>query len=508
MRLNMRILAKDLAGIVTSTRFASDRTRRPISGLRFYDQGVTLIPDFVFVVTPADMTRGLKSSGIANIVCLGDVPTDADYPVADIVCVSPEIELTTLSNMLSSAFVRYQAWEDDLRKVVDNLLPLKRFENLADRVFDNPCTFTSVSYQVLFCSDKKGTLAQFYSKSDRDGNVFLSSPEIGFYQSDDDYQDTYSTHGPTMYLNSNGHDEFNTLYENVFVNDQLLGRISIEDVIRPISEQDMALLDFFSAMVGLRLRAGAVNSLVAPTKFDQIVTDLLDGFIVPQQSLNRELALRGWNPDGCFLCLVITGRDMAAYNRMASEDCTGAHESYCLAHEGSMVLIVRSDETSGDQEKILANIEEVLATYRMRAGCSMPFNAFVSLGSYYSQASIACRAEDTAKDRPTISRFSEYEINFIISCILKDTSAQVFYPYGLVQLIRADAAEGTSLVEVLRTYLDTNCSIAETSRRLYLHRNTVLAYVKRIKEIIGSNLDDSDERFIFDVAFRLLDAQE
>lgn len=48
----------------------------------------------------------------------------------------------------------------------------------------------------------------------------------------------------------------------------------------------------------------------------------------------------------------------------------------------------------------------------------------------------------------------------------------------------------TEYLRTLRVYLDTNRSIAESARRLFVHRNTVVYRIKRILELLEIDLDD------------------
>lgn len=64
---------------------------------------------------------------------------------------------------------------------------------------------------------------------------------------------------------------------------------------------------------------------------------------------------------------------------------------------------------------------------------------------------------------------------------------------------RYDREHATTYTELLKTYLDNNCKIAETARELFVHRNTLIGKIEKIESIMGKNLNDKAlrERLIF-----------
>ena len=76
---------------------------------------------------------------------------------------------------------------------------------------------------------------------------------------------------------------------------------------------------------------------------------------------------------------------------------------------------------------------------------------------------------------------------------------------SLGRLLRYDREHGTSLMDFLRCYLRCGCNASKTAEKLYMHRNTALSRVDRIKTILKRDLEDPEycERMIF--SFWILD---
>ncbi|MBD0383963.1 PucR family transcriptional regulator [Paenibacillus sedimenti] len=59
------------------------------------------------------------------------------------------------------------------------------------------------------------------------------------------------------------------------------------------------------------------------------------------------------------------------------------------------------------------------------------------------------------------------------------------------------------LLQTLSVYLETHCHLAETAKRLYVHRNTVIYRLEKCEEIIGRSLKEADETLRLRLAFRI-----
>ena len=72
-------------------------------------------------------------------------------------------------------------------------------------------------------------------------------------------------------------------------------------------------------------------------------------------------------------------------------------------------------------------------------------------------------------------------------------------------LKKYDEEHHTTYEEVLYEYLKYNGSIQAIAEATYTHRNTVLYRIKKVKEILGQELESTQERFPYQVAFYIRD---
>lgn len=63
--------------------------------------------------------------------------------------------------------------------------------------------------------------------------------------------------------------------------------------------------------------------------------------------------------------------------------------------------------------------------------------------------------------------------------------------------------ENRALLHTLYVYLESNCQISETAKKLYVHRNTVIYRIDKCERMLGKDLKDPDTTFQLRFALRL-----
>ena len=83
------------------------------------------------------------------------------------------------------------------------------------------------------------------------------------------------------------------------------------------------------------------------------------------------------------------------------------------------------------------------------------------------------------------------------------TSAQLYdyYDMALRRLDEYDEKNHTSLVDTLYTYLQCGQNLSQTSKKLFIHRNTMIYRMEQIKELLSLDLKNVDHRYLIQTAF-------
>ena len=104
----------------------------------------------------------------------------------------------------------------------------------------------------------------------------------------------------------------------------------------------------------------------------------------------------------------------------------------------------------------------------------------------------------TELENPATSRMKREDI---IQEIFPTESRQ--FIYGLVE----DGALG-SLDEILKAYIQNNCNTTQTSKELFLHRNTIINKIAKIEELIGCSINNWNVQLNLMLSLMVMDYTE
>ena len=80
--------------------------------------------------------------------------------------------------------------------------------------------------------------------------------------------------------------------------------------------------------------------------------------------------------------------------------------------------------------------------------------------------------------------------------LARQTNPSFFVHPAIQALEKSDMEKGTHLLQTLSVFLEKGENIGDTAKALFLHRNSVIYRLNRIREISGADLTDPGTRFI------------
>ena len=99
--------------------------------------------------------------------------------------------------------------------------------------------------------------------------------------------------------------------------------------------------------------------------------------------------------------------------------------------------------------------------------------------------------------------YDDLGVYSILSLLPDNDIVARFQKKFLSKLISYDEEHSTKLVETLRLYYHYNCNAKLTAKETFTHYNTILYRLDRIKEILGLDIDESENRLQLQIALKL-----
>lgn len=175
---------------------------------------------------------------------------------------------------------------------------------------------------------------------------------------------------------------------------------------------------------------------------------------------------------------------------------------------GSYAIVIRHHAAIIGSAELQDRVESILSVFpkacRVRVGVSRAFDRIEMLKCSYDEAQEMCRVGMLLEPEKTIYSFDQYGVHSMLIHASEHEDLSRYLHGAFPILLRYDAENDAKLTETLRVYLNCNCSIKETAERLFLHRNSLLYRLNRIRELCNIDLGDVDTCFQLRLSLMLL----
>ncbi len=128
----------------------------------------------------------------------------------------------------------------------------------------------------------------------------------------------------------------------------------------------------------------------------------------------------------------------------------------------------------------------------------------IDLKKSFVEAQEAIRLSGLTANPESVNWFEKLMVyNFLGSGVPKDVLRE-FYESSVGPLAEFDRENNTNLLETLEVYLLENRSISAAAQRLYIHRNTMNYRINKIKQLLNTDLDDSENLLKLQIGIRIM----
>lgn len=164
------------------------------------------------------------------------------------------------------------------------------------------------------------------------------------------------------------------------------------------------------------------------------------------------------------------------------------HAIVCLIQLANVMTIAELDKTLFANLSISHDNE---AYGQLYVGISRQTDNIAGVPRLYEEAMIALKVSKTQVESKTTRRhFDELGLWKLYPDFRKSNELEQLAVDVLKPLIRYDQENGTEFLEVLKAFYRNNGVISQTAKELFIHKNTMIKYVRKIEEIMGCDLRD------------------
>jgi len=102
-----------------------------------------------------------------------------------------------------------------------------------------------------------------------------------------------------------------------------------------------------------------------------------------------------------------------------------------------------------------------------------------------------------------VSHFDDYSVYHFLDSNIKDMELEDFFLKQLGKIYEHDHAFGTSFMITLENYFAHNQNVSEAAKAMFIHRNTFIYRIDKIKEILNMDMKNAEELLQIQLALKI-----
>ena len=228
--------------------------------------------------------------------------------------------------------------------------------------------------------------------------------------------------------------------------------------------------------------------------------DLEGSFFVAEFAFDSENTESGWENEDS----LAAGRNVKP---MIRTELSGyiKQDILILPQAGSILALIP------DKDAEESHIKEIFSRIVDRAQREYGINLMIGVGNSRAyldevkasrnEAASALRAAEVSGSEGNIFFYREQGLYTLLSHVDDSRILDIYVEEKIGKLLRADEINDGNLSETLENYLNCSCNVKKTAEEMFLHRNTLNYRLKKIREILGCDLENLDTCLELKLAF-------
>lgn len=374
------------------------------------------------------------------------------------------------------------------------------------RLLGNPIIVSDKSWKAIaIASDEK--------ESDDEGlNEFLTEGALSFDTVSINIKDKLTdqiekSESPFIYKKANM--KYRRLFCKVIIGARPVATVSVIECTRPFEERDFEYVTMLGNALSAEMQKDKFMHYTRGHLYEAFIVELIEGRLQGAELIRkREKSLNlGMKKYIYVLTIDIQGFDMQQFSVTYMRDYLERMlpGSKALIYSDSITIVASYDHETGLYAGDLDKLSAFLKEYGIRCGVSRGFTELEHLREHYEQSLEALRLGVHMGSDECVYAYGDYTVYHIARLCAEHGDLRRLCHPKLGDLMAYDEAHKTAFTESLYTYLQQARNITKAAKALHLHRNSMIYHLRRIEEILGFSLQDSDMLLHVELSFRLLE---
>jgi len=400
---------------------------------------------------------------------------------------------------------------------------LDEIAELASLRIGNPIIIVDSKWQLLAYSEHKNNTERLADHMDLTLREKPFSRE--FTQGIPDSVDKFTISIKRIYPNEKGHIICRII--PIATDKIIYGYIVVWETVKKMTQTEYITLEMAATISALeRVKARQIEETRHRMKKD-FFDDLLQNRIASVNAVNSLAEIHGMDTTKSHICAVLklqhTGNDdiekehakiheIIDFIYFTAKKCK---RKITVIHRENLIIMfiqvnagedsVKPDQNIRDFLQTMdVNLKKLLPSLQYIIGVSNVCKEFLSISKAFMRAQEVLRISQKLNCDSTLFYFSDLMNYHLLDNSFDKEQLKIFSNFYLGRLIDYDKQNGTQLIETLESYFKAGCNVSIAAKNMYIHRNTFIYRMNKIKSILKSEINDSEEILNLQLALMII----
>lgn len=176
-------------------------------------------------------------------------------------------------------------------------------------------------------------------------------------------------------------------------------------------------------------------------------------------------------------------------------------------YQNQLVILVNREKNQGIGEYMLNMFRDIANRCHLLIGISQEFHDILETRRYYKQAQKALDYGENVvnkNQKHPLYFFQDYILIEMLEICRKNENLMDYCNPKLMKLLDYDREQGTDYMSTLYEFMENSQNIKRTAEAMFIHKNTLIYRIDKIKVIMDTDFMDSWENFNIYLTFRII----
>lgn len=294
----------------------------------------------------------------------------------------------------------------------------------------------------------------------------------------------------------------------VMVFGKIVAYIGIFEVNHKLDEEDVKLAQILCSVLSLELAKDPVISSLTGSLYENLLIELINGLDINNVILKERLKSSLWIPRKNFYVIYIPiekKSDTRLKVDYLRRNLEGLFSYFKTVYLNDAIILLMNYDDKKELTSIWDNISPLLSDNQLNAGVSFEFKSLEKLRTYYQQARTAYYIGNAVDSGSLIHYYDDYYHIYLLNKLSANTSLYDYCHKGILKLLEHDKENSTEYFSTFNEFINNSFSITKAAKKLYIHKNTMLHRLERIKEISEMNILEEEDMFMICLTYKIVD---